>query len=105
MVPVPPTGLTISTSALPDRLVLEAVDHFNRLRSYPLTREEIMKWAMTLEQVVPNLDPLALCWLVDEMLAGRYDYDRFSGIQQLTIGLQKVEKINQTYQLKTDFPG
>jgi hypothetical protein len=98
--------LTSSTiEHLPNKLVVEAIAEFNKLRAYPLDRMEIFAWAHTIECSLPKLDPMALCWLVDEMLAGRYEYDRFSGIQQLTIGVQKVEKINQTYQFKTDFPG
>jgi hypothetical protein len=84
---------------------VEAVSYFNMLRAYPLTGTEIVQWAATIERVVLDLDPLALCWLVDEMLAGRYEFDKTVGIQQLITGLGRVEKIQTGYRLKTDFPG
>jgi hypothetical protein len=90
---------------LPDKLVVEAVGHFNMLRAYPMGRDEVIAWAQTLERVVPDLDPLAVCWLVDEMLAGRYEYDKNAGIQNLTQGLMKVERVGDNFQFKTDFPG
>lgn len=90
---------------LPNRLVLEAINEFNKLRAYPLDKKEIVEWASTLERVVIDLDPLMLCWLVDEMLAGRHEYDKHGGIQNLTLGLMKIEKTKTGYKFKTDFPG
>jgi hypothetical protein len=84
---------------------MEAVDQLNKLRAYPMEPAEIVQWALTIEAVVPGIDPLALCWLVDEMLAGRHEYDRNAGIQNLTAGVRKVEKVGSGYQFKTDFPG
>lgn len=85
--------------------MVEAVDQFNKLRPYPLDKKEILQWALTIENVIQDLDPLALCWLVDEMLAGRYEYDRNAGIQNLTLGVLRVERVGTGYQIKTDFPG
>lgn len=94
-----------TTSQLPDKLVVEAVTQFSQLRSYALTANEILQWSVTIERVVKEIDPVSLCWLVDEMLAGRYEYDRFAGIQQLIVGLSKVERVENNYRFKTDFPG
>jgi hypothetical protein len=82
------------------------VAEFNKLKAVPMAPNEITDWARTIERVVPGLDPLMLCWLVDEMLAGRYKYDRNAGIQNLTIPLlSEVERFGKTYRFKTDFPG
>lgn len=90
---------------LPDKLITEAITEFCKLKPYPATPAEIVEMARTVERVVDGLDALALCWLVDEMLAGRYEYDRYAGIQQLTSALQRIEKTKTGYQFKTDFPG
>jgi len=70
-----------------------------------MDKEGCLEFARTIERVVPDLDPLMLCWLVDEMLIGRYEYDKNAGVQQITIGLMKIEKTKTGYQFKTDFPG
>lgn len=100
-----PAGLINSTVRLPNRLTVEALEQFNKLRAFPLTPQEIVAWALTVEDVVPGVDPMAVCWLVDEMLAGRYEYDKNAGIQNLTLGLMKIERVGNNFQFKTDFPG
>lgn len=72
-----------------------------------MDRKEVFDWARTLERSAADLDPMALCWLVDEMLAGRYGYDKYAGIQQLTLGLRMVEKTGNGYRFKVEenFPG
>lgn len=105
-----PNGSVIITGSqvpgnLPDRLIVEAINAFNQLRAFPLSQKEIFQWAQTIEAVEPPIDPLALCWLVDEMLVGRVQYDRGAGIQNLIQGVANVERVGNTFQMRENFPG
>jgi hypothetical protein len=85
---------------------VEAVNQFNQLRAYALSGVEIVQWAATIERLVPDLDPVALCWLIDQMLQGEYAYDRHAGVQQLIMGLRNVERTEVgNYKFKIEFPG
>ncbi len=98
--------MTISTAEkLPNRFIVEAIHHFSLMRAYKMDKIEVMAWANTLERLLPDIDPLALCWLVEEMMCCRYPYDKNAGIQQLVAGLGNIEKVGNSYQFKTDFPG
>jgi hypothetical protein len=85
-----------------DKLTIEALKYFSLARPIPFTLDEIGQWAATIERVVPDYDSLALCWLVDEIMAGRYEYK--PGIQHVTIALQRIEKHEQGYRWKKIFP-
>ena len=84
---------------------MEALDAFNQLRAFPMGIPEMMQWGQTIEALCPDLDPLALCWLVDEMLTGRCPYDKNIGIGNILNNLERVEKTGSTFEFKQDFPG
>ena len=77
------------------------------LKAVPLAPPEILEWAKTIERLLPGLDALMLCWLVEQMMTGKHPYDKNAGIQNLIhpIANGRIERTKTGYEFKTDFPG
>ena len=91
----------LATSPIFERL-MKVVYHVNQLRAYPMSPIEIAEWSRTLLFGFPNLDIGALEFLIEEMKFGRFEWDKTIGIQNLTLGLPRVEKTQEGYRIKSN---
>lgn len=94
---IPPTDLVSSTDSFKE--LMRIVTQVNQLRPYALTAIEVAEWSKTLLSF-PGLDFGGLQFLIDEMKFGRVEYDKGLGIQNLTVGLTRVEKTESGYRMK-----
>jgi hypothetical protein len=82
-----------------EKRICAILNTYNQLRPYKLDAVEVLEWKDSIIKLVKDLDIDALEFLVDKMIAGEMDYDRDKGIQNIFLGLKKVEKTETGYKI------
>lgn len=57
-----------------------------------------MEWGKTLWDEGP--DEKAVAWVVNELKWGRIEYDKNAGIQNITLWLERMERVGDTFRVK-----
>lgn len=83
-------------------IICKAIKKYNQLKKFPLSDIEILEWKDSLLTIWPELDPEAIEFVVNKMIAQEIDCDG-GGIQNIVKGLKRLD-VNQegNYFVKTD---
>ena len=84
---------------LPNEGILKAVYQFNQLRSFSLSKVEIIEWAQSIQRLCPDLDLDKLNFVIDRMKLGEISYDQKEGIQNIFRGLNMVTVENGKFKV------
>ncbi len=84
------------------KLICDAITKYNYLRKFPLTPKEVFLWADSLVTIWPDLDPEAIDFVIDKMIAQEIECDG-GGIQNIVKGLKRLDVDAQgNYFVKSD---
>lgn len=75
----------------------KAVFHVNQLTPYPYTDNQIIDWAKSIEELMPELSPKIIKIIVDKMKIGVIAYNYKLGIQNIFEGYKIILKDRQIY--------
>jgi len=71
--------------------VAKIIARINFVKSYPLTDQEIEKWAIEICTQKPDLNLDNLRKAMDNLILGKWDYNPHIGIANIFQGLYKLE--------------
>lgn len=60
----------------------------NQLSPFPLTAEQVVDWAKSIEELIPDIDPTDLRFIINEYKTDELEYDQRKGIQNIFSALK-----------------
>ncbi len=87
MVPVLLTREELLKACKPIAKELVRVNH---LVGFPMSGEDIQEWSIHLNEIIPDLEPWRLHFLLNQFAMERIEWDKNKGIQNIFIGLKRV---------------
>lgn len=93
-----PQSLEISDSR---KRIAKVIVDVNQIMQYPLTAVQVLEWAESIERLVPDVDVMALAYLMDAFKLELIEWDRQKGIQNIFAGLKRVRKTDTGYEIFT----
>lgn len=71
--------------------ICEQLHRFNQLRAYPLSAVDILEWKDSIVKFYgQSLDTGALEFAIDQLIFGKIEYDKNTGIQNIFSALKEI---------------
>lgn len=69
-----------------------SLTHVNQLTSFPFNVEQLADWALTINELKPDLKIEKLKEAIDKMKLGKVEFNQSLGIQNIFIALDSLER-------------
>lgn len=78
--------------------------HYNQLTAFPYSDLQIIEWAKSINELMPELSNETLKFIIDRMKIGYYPFDNRLGIQNIFNGIKQYlnDEINRLNNSKMD---
>ena len=90
----------LSTLSEKCKKISKVIVEVNKLTSFPLDAEELLRWSIDIERIYPDINLDALLFLMDCFKTDSIEWDKSKGIQNIFNGLNRIRLTNGVYSIR-----